>query len=225
MAMESMAKLFSYKPARQLADYLATYNCESQVIAIDGSTTENIQSTGTKAAFIAGRVVALAVDTELDISADTEGTLTAWVTATAYTAGNIREGADGIRYRCILAHTSSSANEPGAGESWDTYWKYSPHGAVNAVGDTITTGYGKWYMVTAKSDGTLTVWIACDAEAATTTAVLKVPQYDPEEYVVVGFIYVNNDSGSTITIGTTSLTGDGTYYQVTGPVFPHPDNL
>jgi hypothetical protein len=58
----------------------------------------------------------------------------AWVTATAYeddvhgggAGGNGDDGSvvtqGGSYYRCKLAHTSSSTNQPGSGASWTTYW-------------------------------------------------------------------------------------------------------
>lgn len=45
----------------------------------------------------------------------------AWVTATAYTAGEAVENG-GDNYVCILAHTSGASTEPGVGASWETNW-------------------------------------------------------------------------------------------------------
>jgi hypothetical protein len=45
----------------------------------------------------------------------------AWVTATDYALGDFVN--DGVLvYRCILAHTSGAASQPGVGGSWATYW-------------------------------------------------------------------------------------------------------
>lgn len=45
-----------------------------------------------------------------------------WVTDTGYLAGNGREN-DSVIYKCILAHTSSAADEPGTGADYATYWE------------------------------------------------------------------------------------------------------
>lgn len=47
--------------------------------------------------------------------------VTAWATATAYVAGDIRSNG-GVNYYCFLAHTSGASDEPGVGGSWTTYW-------------------------------------------------------------------------------------------------------
>tara|TARA_R110000868_G_scaffold176609_1_gene414475 strand:- start:10014 stop:17351 length:7338 start_codon:yes stop_codon:yes gene_type:complete len=46
---------------------------------------------------------------------------TAWVTLTAYALGNTVSNLD-FSYICILAHTSSSTDEPGVGVNTATYW-------------------------------------------------------------------------------------------------------
>ena len=53
----------------------------------------------------------------------------AWVTATAYTAGDlVTQG--GVTYYCTTAHTSSAAgavgNQPGIGDAWQTVWYAEP---------------------------------------------------------------------------------------------------
>ncbi len=40
-------KRFSYVAMKHFAKYMATYNMETQTIAVDGSNIYNIQSTGT----------------------------------------------------------------------------------------------------------------------------------------------------------------------------------
>lgn len=47
--------------------------------------------------------------------------VTAWATATAYVAGDVRSSG-GTNYHCFLAHTSASNNQPGSGAYWQTYW-------------------------------------------------------------------------------------------------------
>lgn len=220
---QNLRKKFSYKAAQEMMSYLGTFNCESQTVAKHSSNVD-IKSTGTKAAFINGQPVTLEVDAAMDISADTtETTLTAWATATAYTAGNIRQATDGSRMRCILAHTSSADDEPHKGYNWETYWEDAPHGATNAAGATVGASTSRWFMVTAQHDGTLNVWTAGDA-AADGSEVCKVPQYDAKLYCPVAFMHVN--AAAAFTMGTTTQSSSNvvTYLQVTGPVFPHEDN-
>ena len=218
----SLKSLFSDKITRLLMGYMATYNMEDQALAIDAAP-ENIQDTGTGSVMLNGMPLTLAVDAALDISADTEGTLTAWATATSYTINNIRKNRDGDRFRCILAHTSAAADQPGYGPNWETYWEVSHHEAVNAVGNVITaTGYSQWFMATAKADGTLTLWLAGD-EALDGYEELKVPVYDPKEYIVLGFLHIN--ASVEHTMGTTTLATVGTFFQHLGFCFPHAESL
>lgn len=219
-------KKFSYRKMQQLMAYLTTFNCESQALAIDANT-EDIQSTGTKAMFINGQAEVCEEDVALDISADTEGTWTAWATATAYSVGDVRKNSLGNLhpYRCIVAHTSKASNEPGFGADWAEKWEPVLHTAINASGLSISANRDQWLMVTAKADGTLTAWVAGD-EATAGNAILKVPLYDYKQYCVIGFMHLTNAAGAFV-VGTTGL-DDGSmtdlYINVTGPVFPHPDN-
>lgn len=223
-------KFFAHKPMQEVAKYLNTYNIASQALAIDGGNAENIQTTGDAGIIINGQYFACAEDAELDISEDTEGTETAWATATAYTAGNIRKNDTSAganrRFRCILAHTSSADSEPETGRDWELYWEYAPHNAVNGSGTVTTTLYERWFVVLAKSTGVISVWQAGDEATIAGGAVsLKVPQFDPLVYVCLGLLKVAKDDAGNHTLGTTALTGDGTYVNLVGPVFPHPDNL
>lgn len=50
-------------------------------------------------------------------------TTDAWADATGYALNDfVRQGCTGTIYRCISAHTSSTADEPGVGVNWETYW-------------------------------------------------------------------------------------------------------
>lgn len=51
----------------------------------------------------------------------TVGTPAAWVTATAYTVGDVRSRS-GTNYYCTVAHTSAAGTQPGVGGSWQTVW-------------------------------------------------------------------------------------------------------
>lgn len=71
----------------------------------------------------------------------------AWVVTTAYeddvngngTGGNGDDGSvvtnGGAYYRCILAHTSAAADEPGVGVNWATYWGLL---TLPVVGDIVS---------------------------------------------------------------------------------------
>lgn len=86
-------------------------------------------------------------------------------------------------------------------------------------GATIADGSSRWFLILAESDGTLSVWTAGDA-ATTGSEVLTVPEFDASIYIPVGLMLIANDSGGTFTVGTTALTGDATFYNLTGPIFP-----
>lgn len=92
----------------------------------------------------------------------------------------------------------------------------------DAVGATVASGSSRYFLVLAKADGTLSVWLAGDA-ATDGSEVLKIPAFDPSTYCAVAILHVN--SNTAFVLGTTALTGLDTYYQLTGPVFPHADNI
>jgi len=216
---------FGYRPMQNLMAYLATYNANTQTLAIDANTND-IQTTGTGLCFFEGDPHILPADAALDISACTEGTESAWATATSYTLGTSVVTNDSVRYLCIQTHTSAAATEPGTGENWVEYWEARKHGATNASGTSIAAGYDQWFMATAKRDGTITLWESGDA-ALHDNAVCKVPHYDPKIYCVVGFLHIANETASAFVVGTTGLdTGSvtDTFIQAIGPVFPHKDN-
>ena len=218
---------FSWKNMKSLMEYIGTYNSGSQAFAIDANTND-IQDTGQALCFFEGEPHILDVDAALDISADTEGTLTAWATATSYTLGQfIKDDSNySKRYLCIQAHTSDSTNKPGDSEDSDLYWEQRDHEAVNAVGTSITKDYDQWFMATVKRDGTLTLWKA-GVEAAHDNAICVVPQYDPKTYCVIGFLHIANETSSAFVVGTTGLdtaSVTDTFLQACGPVFPHSDN-
>jgi len=89
----------------------------------------------------------------------------------------------------------------------------------DATGVSIADDYDQYFLILADADGTLSVWKAGDA-AATGEAVLSIPDFDTETYCAVAIMKVVNDSGDALVIGTTALTGDVTFYQLTGPIFP-----
>ncbi len=224
---------FSFKAMKSFMEYLSTYNEATQAIAVNG--TLNIQSTGTAAAILNGQPVTVAVDALMTIKGDTTGTDTDWVTATSYAIGDVAGGLkDGLRYVCTKAHTSRDNtsdlyinNEPGYSDNWAAYWEQRDHNATNAAGTSITTLSGQWFLVLATLDGTLSIWQAGAEGLTTLGAECKIPQFDPKMYIPLALLHVANDSASAFVLGTTSFaTGSvvETYIQLTGPIFPHPDN-
>lgn len=226
---QNLGDLVSFAPMQKILQYLNTYNCESQVVAVDANAYD-IQSTGTKLAIINGQPEVIEVDDPLDVSAETsEVSLTAWATATAYSLGDIRQAANGTRIRCIQAHTSSADDEPFVGPDYDQYWEVAPHEAENASGWSIADGYAAWMLVTAKADGSMQLWKASDVTSGT-TAEFKCPVYDPKLYVAIGAIlYANSAGDSAADVIGNSTTCDfstyGTIVQIVGPMIPHPDNI
>jgi hypothetical protein len=234
---QNLREKFSFKNMQTLMECLGTFNMATQAIAVDANA-QDIQSTGTGWAMLNGQPEQIEVDAALDVSADTEGTLTNWATATSYSLGDIRAAlANGIRLRCIQAHTSlavanettpNTGIEPYVSANWDQYWEVAPHTAVNASGLSIADGSSAWFMVTAKADGTLTIWRAGDV-AVSASVVCKVPQVDLKLYVPVAFIlYANSAGDSNADVIGNASTCDfstyGTFVQIIGPVFPHEDN-
>lgn len=229
------ASKFSYKNMKSLMEYLSTYNMESQAVAIDANA-EDIQTTGTAIAFINGQPVTIAEDAALDISACTEGTETAWATATSYAVGDVRKDSKDMRYVCILAHTSRDGsssdyinNEPGNSDNWARYWEQRDHNAVNASGTSITHDYEQWFLILALKTGVISLWEAGAEALHTVGAECKIPQFDPKTYVAIGLLHITSEvnAGTAFVVGTTSLAEascEDTFINLTGPVFPHPDN-
>lgn len=232
---QNIQKKFSFKNMQELMNSLKTFNCESQAVAFHGTATD-LKSTGTKGAFINGQIEVLEADTKLDLGGDDAvAAPTAWATATAYTLGNIRAAANGIRIRCIDAHTSLSvatetlpgtAIEPFITANWDQYWEIAPNGAVDASSDSIAALSERWYMITANAAGAMQIWEAGDVALNSAGAVLKVPQTDPKLYVPVALMLVYNSTSSAIVLGTVNLSSGATTVitNVTGQVLPHSDN-
>lgn len=220
---QSPGELFQDGRMRKMAEFMATRNCESQVVA---AVSADIGDTGTKLMFINGQPIVKIKDSSVDLSADvTEAPGTAWATATSYTAGDPRVS-NGARYVCHTTHTSAATTEPGVGENWQAYWEQRNHMAVNASGTEVAASKDMWFMITSDKVGTLGLWEAGD-QADTGEAICKVPQYDPKTYCPIGFLLIPNSSASSaFVVGTTSL-GSVTpvFVNVTGPVFPHADHF
>ena len=93
----------------------------------------------------------------------------AWVTSTAYIAGDLRSNG-GTNYVCILAHTSGASTEPGVGGSWATYW-YAQTGVILE----LPNPYGA-------SDLDAVQW----ADASATTRFFAHPSYPLRELIRLG---------------------------------------
>jgi hypothetical protein len=62
-----------------------------------------------------------------------------WLTATSYAVNDVVEN-DGSSYICILDHTSSATDEPGAGANTATYWELVAQKGVDGIGaGTVTS--------------------------------------------------------------------------------------
>lgn len=93
----------------------------------------------------------------------------------------------------------------------------------DATGTVIADSNEQYFAVMADADGVLSVWVAGDA-ATTGSATCQIPDFDPETYCCVGVMKIDA-SGADFTVGTTALTGRVAFYQMVGPVLPHPDNM
>lgn len=226
---QQLKRKFSFKAMREFMAYSATQNCETQAFAADAGTKIDLQTTGGKLMMINGQPIVNIADAVMTIAGDTtEVTKTAWATATSYSVGNVRwDGEDETRFLCIKAHTSSADNRPILSDNWTEYWEKAPHEATNATATSLAAGYDQWFMGTVNKAGTIQIWKAGDA-ALVDTSVCKVPQYDPKTYCVVGFLSLQNKTASAIVLGVASLLSSAsivaTFTNVTGPVYPHPDN-
>jgi len=95
----------------------------------------------------------------------------------------------------------------------------------NATGVIVANTYDQFFMITAKVDGHLQVWVAgTPVLTATGTATMDaIPAYDPTTYIPVAFMKVA--ANAAITIGTTALTGLVTFYPIIGPIYPAAINI
>lgn len=73
---------------------------------------------------------------------------TTWINGTSYSSGYMVTR-NGAWYRCQLAHTASSSNEPPDGANWSTYWIAVPYLSLDSdlhyVNESIVNYYGTWY--------------------------------------------------------------------------------
>ena len=233
--LASWDKFFNYGPMKLFTRYMQTFNMETEVVSGDDNVYD-IESTGTKGIMLNGVIYTAAVDAAMDISAGADSSTgnrevvkAAWATATAYVIGDIKWN-DGVRYRCIQAHTSGATTEPGAGDIWAAYWVASPHEAVWPNGTSIADASERWFLVTSEYDGTLGIWEAGDSALTTAGAIFKCPVYCPFTYAPVAAVLYANSAGDTaadlVGSGTTAdFDTYGTFIQLTGPVLPHPDNM
>lgn len=213
---------FSHAPMRDLASFMRTWNMATQAFAVDANAND-VQDTGTGHVVINGvHIASLPVDAALDISEDLQ--LTIWLTATAYTAVDMRyvENDAGIKqwYKCIASHTSSALNKPGTSDAtdatWKTYWTPSTQTAEQASGDYIPNLYSRYYACLARADGVLTMVKAGDI-ALDADVTLEMPNFEPEMFVCIGTLLIDSAG---FTLGTTSTAGVSTFAQVIGPAFP-----
>jgi hypothetical protein len=161
--------------ARDIMDFMGTYNMATQAVAADGSHAYNVQTTGGGACVI-DTVLIPALDADAEHLIVTE----------------------------------------------------DDHTDINGL--TLADDYEQWFAFFVEADGTLSVKQAGDAAAIGGNAVLKIPDFDPTTYCCVAVcLYANDAASDTVTFGATdggvAWGTDGTFYQMIGPVFPHPDNI
>ena len=231
---------FGHRPMKDLARFLTTYNMASQTIAVDENVYD-IQSTGTGACTINGIYIpSLTVDAAYPIAtAQAAPTVTteswqllcdAGVTTFAVDDEVYTGTLTGVSqkfYKCLAAHKCIDGTQPAQNPQ---LWQAIPnaHTLALAINEVFMA------MVTAESDGTLGVWIACSVlGTGEAQPALVVPYFDPAVYCVVAFMGINNttnaaeNSYGAVGTGAGYITHatDATFYQVIGPVFPHPDNM
>ena len=228
---------FDDKAMKDFARFATTYNLVSQTLAVHGSNRYDMIIAG-GGDFVMNGIyyLAMAANTA-SLFATNQTAPTATTEAWDYlTAAETSFAVDDICYtgaittinqkfyKCVKAHEADYSLEPADNtDLWQAY--------ANADEYILANDYCATMMVTAKSDGTLQQWIACETATASGTApTIKVPFFDPSLYVVVGFMWYDNDLGSnTVTFcqtdGSVAMQTDATFYQQLGPVFPHPDNL
>jgi len=209
---------FSNRVMKDLVGFNSSYVQSSCDCDINGTT--DIETNNTPVAFLNGVCIpVLAADTG-DLSAILQGSI--WLTAQSYTAGMLRYvvNADGKtqQWICLLDHTSSATNKPGifSGE-FETMWKKSSSTAENAGGYVIAAGKSQYFLMTADVDGNVDLWVAGLA-ATDGSEVLMIPNFEPELFIPVGIMHINSAAGTTL--GTTNISGEDTYYNLVGPVFP-----
>lgn len=106
---------------QSMRDCIISYN--SVIDCASVQTDGSLSVAGIAIHYSPGSVVVgnSVVDSGLDGIEITSTTASAWVTATAYVAGDVRTNG-GSEYLCTSAHTSGGGTEPGVGGSWATVW-------------------------------------------------------------------------------------------------------
>jgi len=104
----------------------------------------------------------------------------AWVVTTAYVVDDERKN-DGKGYICILAHTSSTNDEPGGTGDWKTYWREDPLWIVqNAAGFAVDSSYRARFLafnqkcLIASGDQGLQYWDGPGSYGTITTGVTTI---------------------------------------------------
>ena len=225
----------SSRSSQLMMSYALTHNTYNQGVTMHVTSEENIFTTATYTVFINGIPYILAADTEYDISAELP--YADWATATVYTTQGILSeviGSDGFHYTPIVAHTSSANDKPITGVNWRNYWKKLDKWPVAAAGDVIADDELKGYLVCALNDGILRLFKAYDPAVTSDRAAAfnwVTPPFDPERYVAIAKLVVDNQTGVDFTVGTTDFddaTGDGaatTILPIVDPIFPNSNLL
>jgi hypothetical protein len=222
---------FSHVAMKDLARFLTTYNMVSQTVAVDGVNVYNVQTTGGGDCTINGVYIpALTADAELLINTEQPAPTAAWATRTTYSVDDlvytgVLQAETQKFWKCLQAHNSEDSLTP-AGNLNPTLWQAMPD--LDEM--ELLDDFRMKIMITAEADGTMGLWSASAHSAIGTEPTLKIPYFDPSVYVVIGIIdYANDAASATVTFGESGggsdFGTDGTFIDVIGPVFPHPDNM
>jgi len=214
---------FTHKPMQDIASFCRTMSMSTAAVA---QADENVQNTGAQPVVINGIAdPSLAQDADLDISADLQ--LTTWLTATAYTAVDVRyvEDDNGHKqwYACIASHTSAAGTKPGqkdsADSTWRTYWTESSNRAENAKGMVCTNLYTRHVLVLAFiTTGTMVTVNADNGLQLDADSEIVIPAFDPELFVAIGRIDI--DCTDSWVYGDDDKNAQCAVVQVIGPCFP-----
>lgn len=179
---------------------------------------------------------------------------TAWAATTEYAVGDVRSNSDAgfygnatINFRCISAHTSAAADEPGVGANWRTYWEFQSCYRLredltriaalitwvkggfavqnadlkDAGHDSVTIGACEWLanpVSVTPPKGTLSLTGKVPAISVTTATEVTVPVAALSLTGYAPTVSVSNHQNVTVPTGALSVTGAAPTIQATGHV-------
>jgi hypothetical protein len=153
-----------------------------------------------------------------------------WANATAYVVDDgVSNGSPLSSYACIQAHTSSNATEPGAGASWQTYWRIiaqagdqGPTGATGPAGANGADGMG-WEDAYKGTWSGATAYVIGDTVTYNGSSYVAISVHTnnpPPNTTYWGVLAAKGNAGPTGTTGATGATGATGPAGATGPTGP-----